>query len=173
MIYGSTSYDSDRIDFEVTFMTKSYFDDKITIPASANKNMRRPRSMVLRKDKPDIYKNTITASIYNSEQPSCIIVSDTNDTRSQYHELYPDQKSRIKSSIINPVLSSNNRMLGAIVVHCDKRDFFKEEERKFWIDYIEVFSKSIGAEKINLDIIYEHFSNKDASYIEKNESKFF
>jgi len=49
--YGSTFYDEKRIEFEVTFMTKSYIDNLITIPCSANRDGRSPRSMILRKKK--------------------------------------------------------------------------------------------------------------------------
>ncbi len=45
--------DGNRIDFEVTFMTKSYKDDQITIPACSNRENRSPRSMVLRIQKQD------------------------------------------------------------------------------------------------------------------------
>ncbi len=56
--YGVSVNIEKRIDFEVTFMTKSYVDNKITIPASKNRDGRSPQSMVLRKNKPDIYDKT-------------------------------------------------------------------------------------------------------------------
>lgn len=146
---GKMSTTGDRIDFEVTFMTESYRDGKITIPASANKDGRSPRSMVLRRTQADIYNNTETAKMYKSQRPGIIIVDDT--TIQSYTEIYPDQKRRIKSSIIYPVLSNTNELLGTFVVHCDKRHFFAMQDQKHWSDLLEVFAKRIALEKMKID----------------------
>lgn len=45
--FGKSIDVKQRIDFEVTFMTKSYKDGGITIPASANRDNKSPRSMIL------------------------------------------------------------------------------------------------------------------------------
>ena len=47
--FGKAFSNNERIDFEVTFMTKSYIDGNITIPASANKDGRTPYSMLIRR----------------------------------------------------------------------------------------------------------------------------
>ena len=148
-IYGNQERSGERIDFEVTFMTISYEDKKITIPCSANRSGRKPRSMVLRKDNPNIYDGTETANIYRAKRPNPIIVPDTSDPT--YAELYPTQKERIKSSIIYPVLCEDNIVLGTLVVHCDRAGFFTSEKEKFWCDLLEVFSKRISVEKMKLD----------------------
>ncbi len=103
--YGKASEAAERVDFEVTFMTKSYRDGRITIPAYANRDGRAPRSMVLRAEQPDIYDNTVTARIYREQRPSPHIVEDTDAKAADYQELYPQQKKRIRSSIVYPVLS--------------------------------------------------------------------
>ena len=72
--FGGDGTLDDRIDFEVTFMTKSYKDDKITIPAWANRDNRAPISMLLRDERPDIYDDTITAQVYKEARPICHII---------------------------------------------------------------------------------------------------
>lgn len=149
--YGNQERIEERIDFEVTFMTLSYIDNKITIPCSANRNGRKPRSLFLRRDNPNIYNKTETAKIYKATRPNPIIVSDTSDKK--YSELYPTQKQRIKSSIIYPILCEDNIVLGTLVVHCDRKGFFKNEDQKYWTDLLEIFAKRISVEKIKIDLM--------------------
>lgn len=66
------------IRFEVTFMTESYRDGKITIPFAANKENRTPVSMLLRKGNPEIFAKTETARVYNMDRPTMILIEDTN-----------------------------------------------------------------------------------------------
>jgi len=152
--YGKSSISSDRIDFEVTFMTRSFVDSYITIPAAANRDGRQPRSMILRKDNPDIYSNTVTASVYKMTSPHMVIIEDTSNPISQYQELYPSQTDRIKSSLIYPVFSNQNRLLGTIVVHCDKNGFFKHDKKKYWVDMLEIFSKKIAYEVLKIEAMH-------------------
>ncbi len=149
--YGVSVNIEKRIDFEVTFMTKSYVDNKITIPASKNRDGRSPQSMVLRKNKPDIYDKTVTASVYKEERPDIQIIEDTTDPSCRYAELYPKQQQRIKSSIIYPVKSDKNELLGTLVVHCDKPGFFNLSRKKYWCDLFDIFAKRIAIEKIKMD----------------------
>lgn len=149
--YGQAARTEDRIDFEVTFMTKSYKDRHITIPACANRDGRAPRSMVLRRDKVDIFENTVTAAVYREARPIMHIVEDTADPRANYHELYPEQNKRIRSSVVFPVLSDTNELLGTLVVHCDKKGFFQREDEKYWTDILEVFAKRLALTKTKLD----------------------
>lgn len=151
--YAKSSSSDDRVDFEVTFMTRSFIDDKITIPAAANRDGRQPRSMVLRKENPDIYSSTVTAHVYEMASPRIVIVEDTASPETQYQELYPNQTDRIKSSIIYPVFSNRNRLLGTVVVHCDKSKFFALEKKKYWSDLLEVFTKKIAYEVIKIEAI--------------------
>lgn len=140
--YGKSSDPFERVDFEVTFMTRSIKDQKITIPAAWNKDGRLPRSMLLRNENPDIYAATVTASVYAMASPRPMIIPDTNDPA--YAELYPDQKKRIQSSIIFPVLTDTNELIGTLVVHCDKRHFFRADLERFWSDLLEIFAKRIA-----------------------------
>uniref|UniRef100_UPI0013D0ACD6 hypothetical protein n=1 Tax=Myxococcus vastator TaxID=2709664 RepID=UPI0013D0ACD6 len=61
--YGQSAKIEEKIDFEVTFMTKSYIDDGITIPAHANRMGRAPKSMLERPGNPDRYGRSITAEV--------------------------------------------------------------------------------------------------------------
>lgn len=134
----------------MTFMTKSYGDGYITIPAAANRDGRAPRSMVLRAQNPQLYEDTVTASIYRASRPSPVIVEDTG-TDAHYAELYAGQKQRIRSSIIYPVLSDSNELLGTLVVHCDRAGFFGSCKTKYWFDLFEIFAKRLALEKMKLD----------------------
>lgn len=152
-VYGNQDKSGERIDFEVTFMTKSYDDEKITIPCSANRSGRKPRSMILRKDNRNIYEDTETAKLYSLKRPDPIIIPDTSSP--EYAEIYHRQKDRIKSSIIYPVLCEDNILLGTLVVHCDRPLFFNIEKHKFWFDLLEIFAKRISIEKNKLDLLYK------------------
>src|SRR6266540_3022059 len=67
--FGQAGSLLNEIDFEVTFMTKSYVDGKITIYAYENRDHRSPRSLVLRQNDPDIYAGTVTAEVYRRSRP--------------------------------------------------------------------------------------------------------
>jgi len=145
----------DEIKFESTFMTKSYCDGEITIPCSANKENRTPVSMLHRGSNPKIFEKTETAKIYKMDRPVMVLVEDTSKN-SEYIETYSNQKARIQSSVILPVLSHENVMLGALVVHCDKAGFFKNEMYNFWNELLEMFSVEIGYQKLLLDYYIEN-----------------
>jgi len=153
--YGQSITSENRTDFEVTFMTKSYMDGKITIPACANRDGRAPRSMILRQNNPSIYENTVTAMIYREPRPTLHIVEDTKDPKSGYNEVYPGQTNRIRSSVVFPVLSDSNEILGTLVVHCDQPSFFKRTDEKYWSDLLEIFAKRIALVKRRLDVLLE------------------
>lgn len=146
--YGQSDRIDEKIHFEVTFMTRSYRDDEITIAAWANNEGRKPPSMQVRASNPKAYENTVTAEVYRTPQPDMRIVEDTS---TGYAELYPRQKNRIKSSVVCPVLSADFDLLGTLVLHCDRSQFFTEAERKFWRMFCEIFVKRIALEKLLLD----------------------
>ncbi len=144
--------------FEVTYMTLSYIDSKITIPCSCNKEKRTPTSMLMREKNPDIYKDTVTAEIYKEYndhcKPSFKIIENTvqeTSTKQKYHFVYDNQKDRIKSSVVLPILSHKNELLGTLVVHCNVPNFFKEEQRLFWYEILQLFASEIGKNKLLLD----------------------
>ena len=163
--FGKSNTIEQRIDFEVTFMTKSYTDNEITIPASANREGRAPGSMILRENNPKIYDNTVTASVYRETRPTIHIIEDTLNSEAGYHEIYSGQTDRIKSSIIYPVFSDKNILLGTLVVHCDKPGYFKKSDAKYWIEILEIFSKRIALCKLKLDMIVNHLKTADTENI--------
>jgi GAF domain-containing protein len=150
--FGQGSDPLERVNFEVTFMTLSHKDAAITIPACANRDNRSPRSMVLRVKQRDIYKDTETARIYSAPRPEPVIISDTSN-EAKYSELYPGELSRLRSSIIYPVLSDKNELLGTLVLHCDKAKFFDASMGKYWYELIEIFAKRIALEKKKIDML--------------------
>ena len=87
-----------------------------------------------------------------------ILVEDTSADKS-YAKTYSDQKSRIKSSVILPVLSHKNELLGTLVVHCNQACFFKMERRDFWNELLEMFSVELGYQKLLLDYYIEEYSD--------------
>jgi GAF domain len=150
--YGGSADPMQRVNFEFTFMTISYHDGKITIPACENRDGRQPRSMVLRQNNADIYKDTETAKIYRAPRPEPIIVGDTK-AFPNYAELYPGELTRLRSSVIYPILSDRNELLGTLVAHCDRSGFFDGERSKYWYELLEVFAKHIAVEKRKLDVL--------------------
>lgn len=149
--YGKSSSPMDRIDFEVTFMTKSFKDREITIPAAWNSDGRLPRSMILRAGNPAIYSKSVTAKVYAMESPRTQIIPSTSAI--EYEELYPEQTQRIKSSIVYPIRSGSNELLGTLVVHCDKEYFFRHDREKYWNDLLEVFAKRIALGCVRIKLL--------------------
>lgn len=150
------------ISFEVTFMTKSYKDGYITIPYSANKENRTPISMLQRNQ--NTYDNTETAKIYKMIQPKMILIENTADEENHYEEIYENQKDRIRSSVILPVLSHRNELLGTLVVHCDQAGFFKSSRSDFWKELLEMFSVEIGYCKLMMDYYINEDNNLEKPF---------
>lgn len=149
--YAAGDVPGERVNFEVTFMTKDPVDAAITILAWASRDGRAPKSLTEQAKRRDIYDTTVTADLYRAaatRQPSTRIISTTNR---DYSELYPGQKDRIRSSIVHPVLSGHNVMLGALVVHCDQESFFRRADEKYWRDLLEIFATRVALEKTRLD----------------------
>ncbi len=140
--YGEGDVLEDRIDFEVTFMTKSYRDEELTIASWASRDGRAPKSLVARSQDSTIYHDTEADKLYNDPNHSVRIISRTSTD--QYKELYPGQKARIKSSIIYPVFCDNSRIEGVVVVHCDKEEFFRQRDRKFWSELLDIYAKRLA-----------------------------
>lgn len=158
--FGGDKILIEEIKFEVTYMTLSYIDSKITIPCSCNKEKRTPTSMLMRAKNPDIYQDTVTAEIYKEYNDHCkpsfkIIESTVQEESStqKYHFVYDNQQDRIKSSVVLPILSHKNELLGTLVVHCNSSYFFKEEQRLFWYEILQLFASEIGKNKLLLDTV--------------------
>lgn len=148
--FGEAPQVGDRIEFEVTFMTQSYIDGEITIAAWANRQGRRPASMNQRETNSKTYNTTVTAEVYRMQRPRPRIVEDTTKDQN-YHEIYPGQKDRIRSSIIWPVFSSEHQLVGTMVMHCDQAGFFLRSQEKFWRELCEIYAKRLAQERLRLD----------------------
>lgn len=81
--FGQAGSLLNAIDFEVTFMTRSYADTKITICAYQNRDYRRPRSLLYREKNPDIYDCTVCAEVYRESRPDIHIIEDTQENTMQ------------------------------------------------------------------------------------------
>ncbi|WP_083969058.1 GAF domain-containing protein [Hyalangium minutum] len=147
------------VDFEVTFMTLSYRDKKLIIPAYANRQGRAPPSLELREKNPALYENTVAAKSYTEPRPTMKIIPDTM-ADPHYVDLYPGQKERIRSSLAFPILSDLNKVLGVLVVHCNQPKFFMESDRGFWTELLEIFGKRLALEKARLDRLVASDSGK-------------
>ena len=151
--FGESELLHGRIEFEVTFMTMSYVDGKITIPAFANRFGRAPVSMRFRSDNVEIYDNTVTAEMFRSDRPEMRIVEDTSKPSEGYRELYAGQLQRIKSSVVYPVLDDRNELLGTLVVHCNRSNFFRCGDGIFWGELLERYAVQLAFEKSRFDLI--------------------
>ena len=155
--FGNNKILIEETKFEVTYMTLSYRDSQITIPCSRNKEKRTPTSMLNRPEDPQIYKDTVTAEIYKEYNEHCkptlkIIENTLNESANKkYHFIYENQNERIKSSVVLPILSHKNELLGTLVVHCNTCNFFKEKQRPFWYEILQLFASEIGKNKLLLD----------------------
>jgi hypothetical protein len=140
-----------RIDFQVTFMTRSYRDGKITIAAWANRFSHRPFSLRLRAENPDVYEQTATAELYRSLRPVPWLVESTTLAGFDYRPLYPEQKAWIQSTVIYPVLDPAANLLGTLVASCNSEGYFRQRDYGFWCELFEPFAFRIGLEKQRLD----------------------
>ena len=101
--YGEGEFLEERIDFEVTFITKSYKDHELTIASWANKDGRAPKSLAARELNPLLYRQYRGGQAdINDPNYSVRIIARTS-AKEYKGNLYPGQKTRIKSSIIYPV----------------------------------------------------------------------
>lgn len=151
----------DEISFEVSFMSKSYKDNKITIVSSENNKHRIPRSMQLRKSESDIYGGTETGKLYNryNNKPSKILtihIIEDCSTEDEFTALYEGEIEDIKSMAVLPVLSPQNELLGTLVVCANQTNFFKKKERLFWNELLEIYSVELGYHYLALKYCIEH-----------------
>lgn len=153
--YGTAVSVEDHIEFEVTFMTNSLKDGKLTIASWANRDGRAPKSLAKRDLDINIYSETETAKLYADENRTVRVVTSTST--SEYKELYPGQKLRIQSSIIYPVVDDTSALLGTLVVHCDRDRFFHFNDVKLWRELLEPYTKRLALARIALDkLVLEH-----------------
>lgn len=135
------------IEFQVTFMTRCEEDDNITIAAWANRAARRPVSLQQQGFRPDIYEDSVTAEVYRETRPKPRLVESTTKAGHEYRELYCDQKSWIRSTIVYPVLNRSMDLVGTLVTSCDEDGFFRDSDYGFWCELLEPFAERIALEK--------------------------
>lgn len=161
--YGAGDVPGERVNFEATFMTLDHADREVTIIAWASRDGRAPKSLAERQRNRRLYSTSVTADLYREAETQQVRTRITPDTsKGDYAELYPGQKQRIRSSIVRPVLSASNALLGTLVLHCDQPNFFHESDAKYWNDLMDVFGIRIALHKAQLDWLHERES-KNAS----------
>ncbi|TAL36067.1 MAG: GAF domain-containing protein [Phenylobacterium sp.] len=139
----ASKVDGERIEFVVSYMSHSMIDGGLTMVAWASSTHRSPRSLRQRPGNPQLYNKTVTAEVYAMPRPNAVIIDDTlkDDT---YAEVYSGQRKHIRSTIIYPVLDESNEVIATLVCHCGTPNFFKEEDRKFWSEFVEIFARPAG-----------------------------
>lgn len=141
-----------RLECRLTYMTRSYRDHALTVAAWANRDQRRPPSLLKRAHDSRVYDNSVTADIYGLPDPDGIITSDaTRPEHRRHFHIYPEEPRIILSHIAWPVLSPDSELLGTFVVDCNRRGLFREEERSVWQDFCEPFVEVLALEKLRLD----------------------
>lgn len=150
-----------EISFEVSFMSKSFIDDKITIVSSDNNKHRTPPSMLNRSSNPNIYDNTETGKLYKdyndeaSESLAIRIIEDCS-AQTEFTALYDGEVDIIKSMALLPILSPQNELLGALVVCVNQAYFFKNKHRHFWKELLEIYSVELGYHYLALKSCISH-----------------
>ena len=147
--YGHGVSVSEHIEFEVTFMTRSIVDNEITIAAWMNRDARAPKSLAGRNANLHLYAGTETDHLYHDQNRTPRFVSSTD--KQTYKELYPGQKTRIKSSVIWPVVDDEFALQGTLVVHCDRVDFFSSKFEKLWRELLEPYTKRLALARVLAD----------------------
>ena len=153
-----------EISFEVSFMSKSYIDDKITIVSSDNNKHRTPPSMLKRSSEPNIYDSTETGKLYeryiaNPSETLAIHIVEDCSTQAEFTALYEGEIDIIKSMAILPILSPQNELLGTLVVCVNQNNFFKNQDRHFWNELLEIYSVELGYHYLALRYCIRHNCN--------------
>lgn len=151
--YGLGVSVREHIEFEVTFMTRSIDDGAITVAAWGNRDGRAPKSLARRKHDVTVYEGTETDKLYADPNVRARYVRSTDSQT--YKELYPGQKSRIKSSVIYPVVDDRFELVGTLVVHCDRESFFQEGDDKLWRELLEPYTKRLALARVGVEKLRE------------------
>lgn len=137
---------TERINFEVTLITPSILDAKLTVASWHNRDNRRPMSLLKRDNDKNIYYRTEAAKMMANNSINTKIIEDTSAPSENYDALYDDQKSRIRSSVLHPILSPKSKPLGVLVLHCEVPGFFKVADCRYWHELFSVFAPSVALE---------------------------
>ncbi len=145
--YNVSDSPTERINFELTLITPSILDSELTVASWRNKDNRRPKSLLKRDEgEIDIYQRTEAAKMMKNNDSDTRIIEDTSAPSENYESLYEDQKTRIRSSVLHPIISSKSKPLGVLVLHCEVPGFFKVADRRFWHELLSVFAPSVALE---------------------------
>lgn len=150
-----------EINFEISFMSLSFIDNKITIVSSDNNKHRTPPSMLNRSSNPDIYNDTETGKLYeryrvNPSEALAIHIVEDCSTQKKFVALYEGETDIIKSMAILPILSPQNELLGTLVVCVNQVNFFKKQDRHFWNELLEIYSVELGYHYLALKYCINH-----------------
>lgn len=149
--------------FEVSFMSKSYKDNYLTVVSCDNNKHRKPPSMKQRQSNPQIYDATETKELYNlyENDPSKALGIHIvpNCLGKDFNPLYDTQTETIKSLAVLPVLSPQNDLLGTLVVCVNQVDFFEIKDSHFWNELLEIFSVELGYHYLALDYCIKNNNN--------------
>ena len=147
--YGLGVSVSEHIEFEVTFMTCSLIDGEITVAAWANRDARAPKSLATRRDNPSLYAGTETDRLYQDEpHPSICVIHGYIELQ---RTLSGAKTTRIKSSVIWPVVDDEFALRGTLVVHCDRVGFFSQGAEKLWRELLEPYTKRLALARVTAD----------------------
>jgi hypothetical protein len=133
-----------RINFEATLIAPSLKDNWLTIAAWKNRGDKRPKSLLLRADNPQIYQATMAHKMIADRATGTLVIPDTSTANVEYKALYEGQLDRIKSTVLHPILAPTNEHLGVLVVHCDVADVFRKDKVRYWTEMLGIFDASLA-----------------------------
>ena len=67
---------------------------------------------------------------------------------------------KIKSIAVLPVVSSDNKLLGTLVVCTNMTSFFKKKDGRFWYELLDIYSAELGYHFVALDYYISHGKDK-------------
>jgi GAF domain-containing protein len=146
--HHNISVDStERLNFEITLITPSLDDEELTIASWCNRDNFRPKSLLLKTaGEKNIYSRTEAAKMIDKRVTRTRVIEDTAAPTENYEALYDDQKARIRSSVLHPILSPKSEHLAVLVLHCDRTGFFRVTDERYWRELFLVFAPSIALE---------------------------
>lgn len=138
---------TERINFEITLITHSIIDSELTVASWRRRDGRSPKSLQIRNSsEKELFRRTEAAKMMANTITETRIIEDTSAPSENYESLYEGQKSRIRSSVLYPILSPKCKPLGVFVLHCEVPGFFKTSDRRYWHELLSVFASPIALE---------------------------
>lgn len=172
----------DNFKLTVNFMTESYHitykENKETRPAIViaawkNFNDKQPRGMLQLDKNPKYYiygnpdANTEEEKgksepykMYEDSRAGKDIKIRINETTKDII-MQEEDRTKFQSSIVAPVSTNSNELIGVLVIHCNKEGFFSTNDEVFLSNIMNVFTAGIKKEKLILDAIYKISKKED------------